>query len=60
MERNKYLYKRDVYDDSDGAYFILLGSEFQTEDEAKENVQSPSVALLCAGPLIRDMVLEQE
>ena len=34
--------------------------EFQTEEEAKENEQSPSVALLCAGLLRRGMVYELE
>ena len=34
--------------------------EFQTEEEAKENERSPSVASLCAGPLKRGMVHELE
>ena len=34
--------------------------EFQTEEEAKENERSPSVALLCAGLLRRGMVCELE
>ena len=33
---------------------------FQTEEEAKENERSPSVALLCAGLLRRGMVYELE
>ena len=37
-----------------------LGIEFQTEEEAKENERPPSVALLCAGLLRRDMVYELE
>ena len=34
--------------------------EFQTEEEAKENERSPSVALLCAGLFRRGMVYELE
>ena len=37
-----------------------FGIEFQTEEEAKENERSPSVALLCAGLLRRGMVYELE
>ena len=59
-ERNKYVFKRDSYDDSDGAHLISLGIEFQTEEEAKENERSPSVALLCTGLLRRGMVYELE
>ena len=47
-------------DDSDGAYLTSFGIEFQTEEEAKENERSPSVALLCAGLLRRGMVYELE
>ena len=32
----------------------------QTEEEAKENERSPSVALLCAGPLRKGIVYELE
>ena len=35
-----------------------FGIEFQTEEEAKENERSPSVALLCASLLRRGMVYE--
>ena len=56
-EQNKYVFKRDLDDDSDGAHLTSFGIEFQTEEEAKENERSPSVALLCAGLLIRGMVL---
>ena len=59
-ERNKYVFKRDSNDDSDGAHLTSFGIEFQTEEEAKENERSPSVALLCAGPLRRGMVHELE
>ena len=52
--------KRDLYDDSDGEHLTSLGIEFQTEEVAKENERSPSVALLCAGLLRRDMVYELE
>ena len=51
-ERNKYIFKRDLNDDSDGAHLTSFGIEFQTE-EAKENERSPSFALLCAGLLRR-------
>ena len=40
---------------SDGAHLTSFGIEFQTEEEAKENERSPSVALLCAGLLRRGM-----
>ena len=56
-ERNKYVFKRDLNDDSDGAH-LTFGIEFQTEEEAKENERSPSVALLCAGLQRRDMLYE--
>ena len=39
---------------------ISFGIEFQTEEEAKENERSPSVALLSAGLLRRGMVYELE
>ena len=57
-ERNKYVFKRDLNDDSDGAHLTSFGIEFQTEEEAKDNERSPSVALLCAGLLRRGMVCE--
>ena len=59
-ERSKYVFKRDFNDDSDGAHLTSFGKEFQTEEEAKENKRSPSVALLCAGLLRRGMVHEME
>ena len=59
-ERSKYVFKRDLDDDSDGAHLTSFGIEFQTEEEAKENERSPSVALLCAGLLRRGMVYELE
>ena len=43
-ERNKYVFKRDLDDDSDGAYITSSGMEYQTEEEAKENERSPSGA----------------
>ena len=58
-ERSKYVFKRDL-NDSDGAHLTSFGIEFQTEEEAKENERSPSVALLCAGLLRRCMVYELE
>ena len=48
-EQNKYVFKRDLYDDSDGAHLTSFGMEFQTDVEAKENERTPSVSLLCAG-----------
>ena len=59
-ERNKYVFKRDLNDDSYGAHLTSYEIEFQTEEEAKENERSPSVALLCAGLLRRGMVYELE
>ena len=59
-ERNKYVFKRDLNYDSDGAHLTSFGIEFQAEEEAKENERSPSVALLCAGILRGDMVYELE
>ena len=55
-EQNKYVFKRDSNDDSDGAHFTSFLIEVQTEDEAKENERSPSVALLGAGQLRRCLV----
>ena len=55
-ERDKYIFKRDLNDDCDGAHLTSFGIEFQTEEEAKENERSPSVDLLCAGLLRRGMV----
>ena len=55
-----YVFKRDINYDSDGAHLTSLGIEFQTEEEAKENERSPSVASLCAGQLRRGMVYELE
>ena len=49
-----------INDDSDGAHLTSFGIELQTEEEANENERSPSVALLCAGLLIRGMVYEPE
>ena len=59
-ERNKSVIKRDLDDDSDGAHLTSLGIEFQTEEEARENERSRSVALLCAFLLRRGMVHEME
>ena len=56
---NKYVFKRDLNYDCDRAHLTSFGIEFQTE-EAKENDQSPSVALLCTGLLRRSMVYELE
>ena len=55
-----YVFKRDLNDDRDGAHLTSFGIEFQTEEEAKENERSPSVALLCAGLLRKGMVYELE
>ena len=43
-ERNKYVFKRDLDDDSDGAHLTSFGIEFQIE-EAKENERSPKCCL---------------
>ena len=43
-ERNKYVFKRDLDDDSDGVHLTSFGIEFQTE--AIEDERSISVALL--------------
>ena len=61
-EQNKYVFKQHLNDDSDGAHLTSFRIEFQTEEEAKENERSQSVALLCAGILRRGMVyvLERE
>ena len=59
-ERNKYVFKRVLNDDSDGAHLTSFGIEFQTEEEARENERSSSVALLCAGLLRRGMVYQLE
>ena len=31
-ERNKYIFKRDIDDDSDGAHLTSFGMQFQTEE----------------------------
>ena len=59
-ERNKYVFKQDLNDGSDGAHLTSFGIEFLREEEAKENDRSPSVALLYAGLLGRGMVYELE
>ena len=53
-----YVFKRDLNDDSDGAQLTSFGIEFHTEEEAKENERSPSVAILCVGLLRRGTVYE--
>ena len=60
IERNKYVFKRDLNYERDGAHLTSFKIEFQTEEEAKENERSPCVALLCAGLLRRGMVHERE
>ena len=57
-ERNTYVFKLDLDDDSDGANLTLFGMEVLTEEDANENERSPIVALLCAGLLTRFMVYE--
>ena len=34
-ERNKYVFKRDLNDDSDGAHLTSFGIEFQTDEAPK-------------------------
>ena len=46
---------KDEEEEEDGAQLTSFGIEFQTKEEAKENVRSPIVALLCAGLLRRGM-----
>ena len=59
-ERSKYVFKRDLDDDSDGAHQTSFGLEFLTKEETNENERSTSVALVCAGPLRRGMVCNLE
>ena len=59
-EQNKNVFKRDLNDDSDGAHLTSFLIEFHTEEEAKENERSPSVALMCEGLLRRGMVYDLE
>ena len=40
-EQNKYIFKRDINDDSDEAHLTSFGTHFQKEEEAKENDRSP-------------------
>ena len=42
-ERDKYVFKRDLYDDCDGAHLTSFGIEFLTAEEAKENERSPNL-----------------
>ena len=35
-EQSKFVFKRDLNDDSDGAHLTSFGIEFHTEDEAKK------------------------
>ena len=59
-ERSKYVFNRDLDEDRDGAQLTAFGMEFQSEEEAKEDERSPSVAILCAALLRRGMVYELE
>ena len=59
-ERNRYVFKRDVNDDSDGAHLTSVGIEFQAEQEVREIERSLSVALLCAGLFRGGMVYKLE
>ena len=58
--RNVYVIKRDLDYDSDGAHLTSFRIEFQTEEEARINERSSSVALLCAGLLRRGMAYDLE
>ena len=42
-DRNKYVIKRDLDNDCDGAHLTSFGIEFQTEEEENEKERSPSV-----------------
>ena len=48
-EKIRYVFKQNLNDDNDGAHLTSFGIESQTEEEAKENKRSPSVALVRAG-----------
>ena len=59
-KQKKYVFKRNINDNSDGAHLTSFGIEFQTKEEAEENERSSSVALLCACLLRRGMVYDLE
>ena len=46
-ERNKYVFKRDLDDDSDGAHLTSFGIEFQTEDDAKKRATTKCCLTVC-------------
>ena len=50
-QRERSVFKRDLDDDSDGTHKKSFGIEFETEEEAKEDERSPSIALHFAGQL---------
>ena len=60
MEWKKNVLKQDINHASDDVHLTSFGIEFKTEENAKENEWSPSVALLSAVLLRRGMVYEQE
>ena len=53
-ERNKYVLKRDLDDDSDAAHLTSFG-KCSSRQKTQKNELSPSAALLCAGLLRRGM-----
>ena len=46
-DRNKYVLKRDLDDDSDGAHLASLGIEIQTEEEAKKRAITKCCLTVC-------------
>ena len=46
-ERNKYVLKRDLDDDSDGAHLASFGIEFQTEEEANKRTITKCCLTVC-------------
>ena len=58
-ERNKYVLKRYLDDDSDGTHLTSFGIEFMTE-EAKDDERVASAVKLCVGRLRRGTVCELE
>ena len=46
-ERNKFVFKRDINDDSDGAHLTSFGIDFQTEEEAKKRAITKCYLTVC-------------
>ena len=54
------MFNQNVNDDSDGAYMISFGIEFQTEEKARKRAITKYCFTVCAGLLGRGMVCELE